>query len=153
MQRRALWVWAQRPQVPADALEMKRTSSVAQLLKHIFRINGTLSLWHIFLLFSFSFALGGYIGSGIKQTYHGWMFLIYAAPGLVLGFFCVALVGVVDYFIIRKLYFHFDAALNEKWRDKMMTISLIFSFTWACISLVLGIALAQFIVSYSGVRI
>lgn len=81
------------------------------------------------------------------------MFLIYAAPGLVLGFFCVALVGVVDYFIIRKLYFRFDAALNEKWRDKMMTISLIFSFTWACISLVLGIALAQFIVSYSGVRI
>ena len=120
----------------------------ATRLKHIFRIHGRLTLWHLLVFISFSAALAGYTAPGIARGAAGWRLATYYIQGSVLGVTCTLVVACVDHFLFRDLYLHFKTQGRTKWCDRLMGISLAFAALWMLGAAVLGLMISNFVATH-----
>ena len=120
----------------------------ATKLKHIFRIHGNFSLWHLVVFMSFSAALGGYIAPGIARGANGWRLATYYIEGSALGVTCTLVVACIDHFLFRNLYLHFHRQGRKKWCDRVAVIGLGFAFFWLFVAAALGAMISTFVVAH-----
>lgn len=86
-------------------------------LKHILRLQGQPSLWHLFVVLCPALAVGGFLGASAVHAFMGPLHLLVAAFLALVSL--VTLVGV-DFFVFRRAYLRFRSSENAGLRRTIL---------------------------------
>jgi hypothetical protein len=120
----------------------------ANKLKHMFRIYGNMTLWHLFVVQSFAAALAGYVATFVEAV-HGWRLALYFIEGAGIGVLCMLVVACIDHFLFRTVYLHLKKQGHEKWCGRMMNMGIAFAFFWMIGAGVVGYRVGKLVAAHS----